>query len=84
MIRFTAHAIEQIGERQIEHEWIEATISGPDWTMTDPNFADRTRSYRSIPGSGDRILRVVHTPSGDDIMVITAHFDRGARRRRST
>jgi hypothetical protein len=26
------------------------------------------------------VLRVVHRPDGDDIVVITVHFDRGARR----
>jgi hypothetical protein len=26
------------------------------------------------------VLRVVHRAKGDDIVIITAHFDRGARR----
>ena len=29
---------------------------------------------------GARVLRVVHRPEGDDIVIITVHFDRGARR----
>jgi hypothetical protein len=36
--------------------------------------------YKVIAAFGGRVLRVVHRPEGDDIVVITMHFDRGARR----
>ena len=74
MIRFTKHAQEAISVR------IEAVVSVPDWIEPDPRHSDRTRSYKAIAEYGGRILRVVHRPEGDDIVIITVHFDRGARR----
>ena len=68
-------------DRHIERAWVDATVETPDWTEHDPNFPERTRSYKVIAEFGGRTLRVVHCPDADDIVVITAHFDRGARRR---
>jgi hypothetical protein len=39
-----------------------------------------TRVWRRIPERGGRALRVVFRPAGADIVVVTAFFDRGARR----
>ena len=44
----------------------------------DPRDPTLTRSFKAIPNFGHRVLRVVHRPDGDDILVITAHLDRGA------
>jgi len=38
-----------------------------------------TLSFRAIPEFGGRVLRVAHRSDGDDVLVITAFFDRGAR-----
>lgn len=78
MIRYSLHAEEALAERGIDRAWIEAAIARPDRTEPDPR-PGRTRSYRAIPEFGGRVLRVVHRPAGADIMVITVHFDRGAR-----
>jgi len=78
MIRFTAHAEDMIDVRRIERRWVIATLSQPTFSVADPHDMTLTRSFRSIPEAGGRILRVVHRPSGDDIVVVTAHFDRGA------
>ena len=80
MIRFTKHAQEAISVRDIAVNWIETAVSTPDWIEPDPRHPDRTRSYRAIAEYGARVLRVVHRPEGDDIVIITVHFDRGARR----
>jgi len=80
MIRFTKHAQEAISVREIAVDWIEAALRAPDWVETDPRHPDRTRSYKAIAEYGARVLRVVHRPEGDDIVIITVHFDRGARR----
>ena len=80
MIRFTKHAQEAISIRDIAVDWIEAAVSAPDWIEPDPRHADRTRSYKAIREYGARVLRVVHRREGDDIVIITVHFDRGARR----
>jgi hypothetical protein len=80
MIRLTKHAREAICLRDIDSAWIEAAIRSPDLVEADPRHPNRTRSYKAIVEFGGRLLRVVHRAEGDDIMVITAHFDRGARR----
>jgi hypothetical protein len=79
MIRFTRHAQEAIFKRSIAISWIEAAINAPDCAERDPRHPERTRSYEAIVEFGGRVLRVVHRPDGADIIVITVHFDRGAR-----
>ena len=80
MILLTKHAREAIAVRNIGLDWIEATVSSPDFVEADPHYSDRTRSFKAIAEFGGRMLRVVHRAEGDDIVVITVHFDRGARR----
>jgi Domain of unknown function (DUF4258) len=80
MIRLTKHAQEAISVRDIAVDWIETTLSAPDWVEPDPRHLDRTRSYKAIAEYGARALRVVHRPEGDDIVITTVHFDRGAGR----
>ncbi|HJU17835.1 MAG TPA: DUF4258 domain-containing protein [Stellaceae bacterium] len=80
MIRLTKHALEAIEKRRIAVHWIEAALNAPDSTATDPRYPERTRSYKAIAERGGRVLRVVHRAAGNDIVVITVHFDRGAHR----
>ena len=80
MILLTKHAREAIVVRNIGLDWIEATVSSPDFVEADPHYSDRTRSFKAIAEFDGRMLRVVHRAEGDDIVVITVHFDRGARR----
>ena len=80
MIRLTKRALEAAASRNIALAWVEATVSSPDVVEGDPRHPDRTRSYKAIPEHGSRVLRVVHRTEGDDIVIITVHFDRGARR----
>ncbi|HUC17774.1 MAG TPA: DUF4258 domain-containing protein [Acetobacteraceae bacterium] len=74
------HAAEGLKVRNLQLDWIEHTIRAPERTGPDPRQPDLTRSYRVIPEAGGRVLRVVHRLHGDDILVVTAFFDRGARR----
>lgn len=80
MLRLTEHAERELRRRAIARVWVEAAIATPDWTAPDPRDPALTRSYKAIPAFGHRVLRVVHRPDGDDMLVITAHFDRGAKR----
>ena len=80
MIRLSKHAQEAVEGRQIDPAWIEGTITHPDRVEPDPRHPHRTRSFKAIAEFGGRMLRVVHRPDGADILVITAHFDRGAKR----
>jgi hypothetical protein len=81
VIRYSRHANEQIEDRRIERNWVEIAVITPDWTEADPDFPDRTRCYKAIAAFEGRVMRVVHQREDDDIVVITAHFDRGAKRR---
>jgi hypothetical protein len=78
-IILSVHAAEAIALRGIESAWVEATISDPDRTEPDPR-PGRTRSFKAIAAFGGRVLRVVHRPADDGVMVITTYFDRGAKR----
>jgi hypothetical protein len=80
MIRLTKHAREAIDARKLDCAWIEAALHAPDFVDADPRHPERTRSFKAIAQCGGRVLRVVHRPEGNDIVVITVHFDRGARR----
>ena len=80
MIRLTKHAREAVDVRNISLAWIEATVSSPDFVEMDPRHPERTRSYKAIVEFGGRVLWVEQRPEGDDIVVITVHFDRGAQR----
>lgn len=79
-IRLTAHAAEMLGDREIAFDWVRETLEAPDREEPDPRNPWLTRSFRAIPEAEGRILRVVHRRDGADVLVITAHFDRGARR----
>jgi hypothetical protein len=80
LIRFTRHAQEAMGVRNIAFAWIEAAVTAPDFVEADPRHPERKRFYKAIDEYGGRLLRVVHRVEGDDIVIITVHFDRGARR----
>ena len=71
------HAATRIAEQGIPQAWVDATLAQPDWSEPDP-IPGRTRYYRAIVERGNRVLRVVL----EGHIVITAHFDRDARRRR--
>ena len=80
VLRLTDHAERELRRRAIARAWVEATIATPDWTAPDPRDPGLTRSFKAIATFGSRVLRVVHRPAGDDMLVITAHFDRRAKR----
>lgn len=77
-VRLTKHVETRVRERRLLLEWIEATITAPDWTAQDPDPA-LARSYKAISAARGRVLRVVHWSEGEDVIVVTAHFDRGAK-----
>ncbi len=80
MIRLSLHAREWIERRSLSLRWIEAAVWHPDRTAPDPHSPGLTRSFKAIPEADGRVLRVVHRPDGNDVLVVTAHFDRGAKR----
>ena len=77
--RLSKHIKDKMAERGISLAYIETTIAAPHWQEADPDPL-LTRSFKAIAAFGGRILRVVHRPDGDGILVVTATWDRGARR----
>ncbi|WP_151984448.1 DUF4258 domain-containing protein [Rhizobium sp. EC-SD404] len=79
-IVYTHHAEHAMAERDIAQAWVEATVKAPDWVLPDETTIGAERRYRSIADRGNRILRVACLESDDHIRIITAFFDRKARR----
>lgn len=74
------HLTSELDKRRVKLAFIEAAVTSPDWTMPDPLRSGVTRSFRAIPEFGNRVLRVAHRPENADVFVLTAFWDRGARR----
>ena len=79
-IVLSEHAGEVASERAISPAWIEQTVVFPEWVQPDPNDAMLERRFWAVPERAGRILRVVCAESDTEIRVITAFFDRRARR----
>lgn len=79
MLRLTDHVRQRMAERRIPVSWVEAAVQSPDWTGRDRN-PELAHAFKEIADFGGRILKVVHRRDGADILVVTAYFDRGARR----
>lgn len=78
--RFSRHVETVAEERGIAREWIERTLARPNWTKPDVGDPALTRAFAAIPERGGRILRVVYRLEDEGMFVVTAFFDRGARR----
>ncbi len=79
---FTQHTEDTIRERELDPQWIVRTAIEPEWTTSDPFRAGVERRYRAIPEHGDRILRVACFETETELRIVTAFFDRGARKQR--
>lgn len=79
MIRLSRHAADMLAARAIDPEWVIVAVQRPDLRVADPADPMLTRSFRAVPEAGGKVLRVVHRRNGDDMLVVTAFFDRGAR-----
>jgi hypothetical protein len=79
-IRLTGHAAVAVAERKLLHSWIEAAVQNPDWAASDPQWKDVERRFRAIPEYDNRILRVDCLETPTETHIITAFFDRKARR----
>jgi hypothetical protein len=78
-LHFTVHAENMLAERNIDRHWVEAALVEPDWTEPDLN-PDRKRAFRAIAQAGGKILRVVFTENSGEFRIVTAFFDRNAKR----
>ena len=60
--------------------WVGATLPHPDRSLPDPRRPGVILSFKAIAGAGGRVLQVAHRQHANDIVGITAFFDRGAKR----
>jgi hypothetical protein len=80
-IVYTAHASQELARRQINGAWVGRVVRGPAWAEGDPNDATVQRRFGVVPEFGGRVLRVAVRESAGEILVVTAVFDRGTRKR---
>jgi hypothetical protein len=78
---FTKHAEEKLVRQKLRREWVEETARLPSWAEPDPFDAEVERRFKPIDKFGGRILRVAVVETPTAIRVISAFFDRDARRR---
>ena len=79
-LEFTAHAMTALGGRSLELEWVERAVFAADWNEPDLSWANVERRFKMIPENGSRILRVVCLETDTNIRIISAFFDRKAKR----
>lgn len=77
---YSRHIILDENKRDLTREWIERAALRPAVVRDDPNDATVRRHYVRIPEFGDRVLRAACRTEGDTVFVLTAFFDRNARR----
>ena len=80
-LRPMLHLQVRMRERNLPWAWIERTVRQALWTEPEPDDPTAERRFAPIPEFGSRILRVVCAETETEIRVITALFDRNARRR---
>ncbi|MCP3961144.1 MAG: DUF4258 domain-containing protein [bacterium] len=78
----TKHAEQMLRERRIEADWVDQTLRHPQWTEPDRGDRALRHALGAIAERGGKILRVVYDSTSQPRRVITAFFDRRARRRR--
>jgi hypothetical protein len=79
-LHYTGHAEDAIAERALDLSWIERTVRQPDWSVPDPREAGVERRFRMIPEFGSRTLRVACLETLAEIRILTAFFDRDAKK----
>ncbi|WP_454633377.1 DUF4258 domain-containing protein [Bradyrhizobium cenepequi] len=79
-LTLTAHARIRLQERHIDPKWIEEAVANPDWTQADPRDPTVKRRFKILPQFGGRVLRVACVETISSIRIISAMFDRNARR----
>jgi Domain of unknown function (DUF4258) len=73
------HAQEVMKERKLDLAWVELAANQPEWTTPDDD-PELERRFRAITERQGRVIRVVCREEADAIFIVTAYFDRRARR----
>jgi len=67
-------------QREIDREWVAATVFDPHFVEADPTRPGVSRPFRAITERGGRFLRVVYVSEGENFRILTAFFDRARSR----
>lgn len=78
--RLSAHAERVIDERAIRVEWLEHVLATPDSVRVDEEQGELVHLFGAIEAQGGRVLHVVVNRTANPRRIITAFFDRRARR----
>jgi hypothetical protein len=78
-VSYSPHAEDVLLDREVNREWVERTLLGPEAVEPDPKHPERLRAFKAITERDGRVLRVVYVRRGDRYRVITAFFDRGRK-----
>jgi hypothetical protein len=81
-IVFTRHAEAKLVRPGLRREWVEEAARHPAWAEPDPFDPEVERRFKPVEEFGGRVLRVAVVETPAVIRVISAFFDRGARRKR--
>ncbi|MFL5224016.1 MAG: DUF4258 domain-containing protein [Microvirga sp.] len=82
-IELSAHVRLRIGQRHLDLGWLERIVNHPEWREPGPSDSTLERRFGPIEEMGGRVLRVVVLPiSPTKCRIVTAFFDRGARKRK--
>jgi hypothetical protein len=76
----TAHAEKAIAERGILRPWIEQVLLDPLQVERDKEDETLRHALGRVPERGDSVLRVIYNETTTPWIVVTAFFDRKARR----
>ena len=79
-IVLTNHAARAFRERELRLEWIEAAARSCQWSRPDPQGNGIEQRFRAIPEYENRVLRVACLETAAEIRILTAFFDRKAKR----
>ena len=78
-LELSKHARNMMTERNISEAWIRSAVTNPD--RKDAGMDNNIHYFKSIPEHGGRILHVVLNARVAPARVVTAFFDRSARRK---
>jgi hypothetical protein len=79
-VRLSAHAKLQISDRKIELDWLLSVLRMPEFVRNDWRRPGVKLAFGRVPQFGNRWLRVAYMKKADEIVVVTAMFDRKAEK----
>ena len=72
----TEHAHDALEKRRIRLEWMEETITAPEWIEKDEIDAELEHRLARISEFDGRVLRVIVNVKAAPPRIVTAYFDR--------